>query len=141
MPSSLKIDPYDDNLHHNSRGSSLDKSESSAESNAALDRAGSVGSSAASSAGSSGNNINMKISDKVEEELSQLWDSGQEWILIFDNLLKHPGGKVGKGCKCDMCEMQKPNRCYNNEVSYESFKNSGNYQVLSVRFFQKIRIL
>ena len=133
MPSSLKIDPYDENLlHNNSRGSSLDKSESSAESNAALDRAGSVGSSAGSSAvssaGSSGNNINMKISDKVEEELSQLWDSGQEWILIFDNLLKHPGGKVGKGCKCDMCEMQKPNRCYNNEVPYESFKNSGNYQ-------------
>lgn len=47
------------------------------------------------------------ISDKVEEELSRLWDSGQEWILIFDNLLKHPGGKVSKGCKCDMCEMQK----------------------------------
>jgi hypothetical protein len=40
--------------------------------------------------------------------LSRLWDSGQEWILIFDNLLKHPGGKAGKGCKCDMCEMQKP---------------------------------
>ena len=52
-------------------------------------------------------NDNNKISDKVEEELSRLWDSGQEWILIFDNLLKHPGGKVSKGCKCDMCEMQK----------------------------------
>ena len=49
----------------------------------------------------------MGISDRVEEELSRLWDSGQEWILIFDNLLKHPGGKVSKGCKCDMCEMQK----------------------------------
>ena len=32
----------------------------------------------------------------------QLWDSGQEWILIFDNLLKHPRGQV-RGCKCDMC--------------------------------------
>ena len=49
----------------------------------------------------------MGISDRVEEELSRLWESGQEWILIFDNLLKHPGGKVSKGCKCDMCEMQK----------------------------------
>lgn len=49
----------------------------------------------------------MDLSDRVEEELSQLWDSGQEWILIFDNLLKHPGGKVSKGCKCDICQMQK----------------------------------
>ena len=49
----------------------------------------------------------MGISDRVEEELSRLWDSGQDWILIFDNLLKHPGGKASKGCKCDMCEMQK----------------------------------
>ena len=69
-------------------------------------------------------------SDKVEEELSQLWDSGQEWILIFDNLLKHPGGKVGKGCKCDMCEMQKGgptnngHGCYNNDSAFESLENS-----------------
>ena len=36
----------------------------------------------------------------------ELWDSGQEWILIFDNLLKHPRGKV-RGCRCDMCEVDK----------------------------------
>ena len=48
------------------------------------------------------------ISDRVEEELSRLWDSGQEWILIFDNLLKHPGGKASKGCKCDICQRTKP---------------------------------
>ena len=35
-----------------------------------------------------------------------LWDSGQEWILIFDNLLKHPRGR-GRGCKCDMCLLDK----------------------------------
>lgn len=35
-----------------------------------------------------------------------LWDSGQEWILIFDRLLKHPRGR-SRGCKCDMCEMDK----------------------------------
>ena len=115
MPSSiLKIDDKFDENNIDSRGSSLDKSESSA----------------TSSAKSSGNNINMKISDKVEEELSQLWDSGQEWILIFDNLLKHPGGKVGKGCKCDMCEMQKGgptnngHGCYNNDSAFESLENS-----------------
>ena len=56
---------------------------------------------------SSSDDPKMGISDRVEEELSRLWDSGQEWILIFDNLLKHPGGKVSKGCKCDMCQMQK----------------------------------
>ena len=131
MPSSsiaLKIDSTNDLEEHNatidnnSRGSSLDKSDQSSIS----------GNSGASSAKSSGNNINnMKItSDRVEEELSQLWDSGQEWILIFDNLLKHPGGKVGKGCKCDMCEMQKGgptnngHGCYNNDSAFESLENS-----------------
>ena len=82
----------------NSRGSSLEKS-----------------STHSSSGGTSSNGLHQQpqtqppggISDRVEEELSRLWDSGQEWILIFDNLLKHPGGKVSKGCKCDMCEMQK----------------------------------
>ena len=128
MPSSsiaLKIDStknleeHNATIDNNSRGSSLDKSDQSSISGA-------------SSAKSSGNNINnMKItSDKVEEELSQLWDSGQEWILIFDNLLKHPGGKVGKGCKCDMCEMQKGgptnngHGCYNNDSAFESLENS-----------------
>ena len=56
----------------------------------------------------------MGISDRVEEELSRLWDSGQDWILIFDNLLKHPGGKASKGCKCDMCEMQKCEKLQHN---------------------------
>ena len=124
MPSSiLKIDDKFDENNIDSRGSSLDKSESSA----------------TSSAKSSGNNINMKISDKVEEELSQLWDSGQEWILIFDNLLKHPGGKVGKGCKCDMCEMQKPNAggCYNNDSAFESLENSSGKYINTYIYFLK----
>jgi hypothetical protein len=43
---------------------------------------------------------------KVDKEIDKLWDDGQEWILIFDNLLKHPRGKT-KGCKCDMCLMEK----------------------------------
>ena len=58
--------------------------------------------------GDSGVNSSPGISDRVEEELSRLWDSGQEWILIFDNLLKHPGGKASKGCKCDICQRTKP---------------------------------
>ena len=129
--------PFDEN-NIDSRGSSLDKSsESSAGSSSSTS---SAGSSAKSSVGN--NNINMKISDKVEEELSQLWDSGQEWILIFDNLLKHPGGKVGKGCKCDMCEMQKgPNNghhgCYNNDSAFESLENSSGKYFFSPNSMEK----
>ena len=33
-----------------------------------------------------------------------LWDPGQEWIQIFDNLLKHPQG-VKRGCSCDICSL------------------------------------
>ena len=44
----------------------------------------------------------------VEAELSTLWGSGQEWILIFDKLLKHPNGKPKRGCRCDLCEADKP---------------------------------
>ena len=44
----------------------------------------------------------------VEAELSSLWGSGQEWILIFDKLLKHPNGKPKRGCRCDLCEADKP---------------------------------
>ena len=44
----------------------------------------------------------------VEAELSSLWGSGQEWILIFDKLLKHPNGKPKRGCRCDVCEADKP---------------------------------
>ena len=51
--------------------------------------------------------LSMTASNKIEAELSSLWDSGQEWILIFDNLLKHPMGKQVKGCKCDMCLAEK----------------------------------
>jgi len=36
----------------------------------------------------------------------ELWDPGQEWIQIFDNLLKHPQG-VKRGCSCDICSMAK----------------------------------
>ena len=32
----------------------------------------------------------------------------QDWILIFDNLLKHPSGKASRGCRCDMCLRLKP---------------------------------
>ena len=39
---------------------------------------------------------------------SDLWDEGQEWILIFDNLLKHPQGK-SRGCRCDIC-LPEPER-------------------------------
>ena len=35
-----------------------------------------------------------------------LWDPGQEWIQIFDNLLKHPQG-VKRGCPCDICLLAK----------------------------------
>lgn len=47
-----------------------------------------------------------------DEEIDNLWDSGQEWILIFDKLLKHPRGRT-KGCKCDMCLLEK-NQHYEN---------------------------
>ena len=72
----------------NSRGSSLDKSPASSLS----DLPPKVSSS----------------SSTVEAELQSLWGSDQEWILIFDKLLKHPNGKPKKGCKCDLCEAQKP---------------------------------
>ncbi len=72
------------------------------------DGSSSRGSSVEKSSSTTSNSNSNNISEKVEEELSRLWDSGQEWILIFDNLLKHPGGKVSKGCRCDMCEMKKP---------------------------------
>ena len=94
MPSSVSLGPNLGGLEYsqiepgNSRGSSLGSADSSLESNTPVQSNG--------------------ISDRVEEELSQLWDSGQEWILIFDNLLKHPGGKVSKGCKCDICQRSKP---------------------------------
>ena len=29
-------------------------------------------------------------SDEAKMSGDQLWDPGQEWIQIFDNLLKHP---------------------------------------------------
>ena len=101
MPSSVSLEPelrldleYERANSANSRGSSLDKSSSAS-------------SSGTNSLESRNISTTVGISDRVEEELSQLWDSGQEWILIFDNLLKHPGGKVSKGCKCDMCQIQK----------------------------------
>ena len=86
MPSS-ETPAYTTSSDGSSRGSSVEKSHNSS---------------------SNSNSNSTNISDKVEEELSKLWDSGQEWILIFDNLLKHPGGKVSKGCQCDMCEMNRP---------------------------------
>ena len=54
---------------------------------------------------------NIDCCPRVDRQASldldeDLWDSGQEWILIFDNLLKHPRGR-GRGCKCDMCLLDK----------------------------------
>ena len=46
-------------------------------------------------------------SNNHNEDDDDLWDSGQEWILIFDRLLKHPRGKASKGCRCDMCQIGK----------------------------------
>ena len=35
--------------------------------------------------------LDRNISDKnISVKMDQLWDPGQEWIQIFDNLLKHP---------------------------------------------------
>ena len=45
-------------------------------------------------------------SNAAAEDVDDLWDSGQEWILIFDRLLKHPRGRA-KGCRCDICLMDK----------------------------------
>ena len=51
--------------------------------------------------------FNKSVWRQVSIDLDEdLWDSGQEWILIFDNLLKHPRGR-GRGCKCDMCLLDK----------------------------------
>ena len=36
--------------------------------------------------------------------LDDLWGPGQEWIVIFDNLLKHPQG-IKRGCSCDICSL------------------------------------
>jgi len=41
------------------------------------------------------------VSAPLDEDL---WGEGQEWILIFDRLLKHPRGVRSKGCWCDLCE-------------------------------------
>ena len=101
MPSSVSLGPnlglnYAQIEPSNSRGSSLGSGDSSSlESRPEINPVQSSG-----------------ISDRVEEELSQLWDSGQEWILIFDNLLKHPGGKASKGCKCDICQRSKNDDTY-----------------------------
>ena len=46
-----------------------------------------------------------KVWGRMEE--GELWSPGQEWIQIFDKLLKHPGGKR-RGCKCDICILLRP---------------------------------
>ena len=45
---------------------------------------------------------NPDISSSVCED--DLWGPGQEWITIFDNLLKHPQG-IKRGCSCDICSL------------------------------------
>ena len=66
-----------------------------------------------------------KFSLDLDEDL---WDSGQEWILIFDNLLKHPGGK-SRGCKCDMCVLEKSpgSLCSLHNDSGSSFLGGGGH--------------
>lgn len=118
MPSSVSLGPnlglnYAQIEPSNSRGSSLGSGDSSSlESRPEINPVQSSG-----------------ISDRVEEELSQLWDSGQEWILIFDNLLKHPGGKASKGCKCDICQRSK------NDDTYSKSQN------IFYSFIQKIFLI
>ena len=46
------------------------------------------------------------MSHSVQENTSDLWDPSQEWIQIFDKLMKHPGG-AKKGCSCDICQARK----------------------------------
>ncbi len=55
---------------------------------------------------SSASLVDQSSSSTASSPLESLWDSGQEWILIFDNLLKHPGGRP-KGCRCDICLLDK----------------------------------
>jgi hypothetical protein len=47
----------------------------------------------------------MWLNSRPEPELPppphQLWDDDDRWILMFDNVLKHPGGKT-RGCRCDV---------------------------------------
>lgn len=31
----------------------------------------------------------------------ELWGTDLMWILYYDNVMKHPGGRV-KGCRCDV---------------------------------------
>eukprot|EP00096_Caligus_rogercresseyi_P004598 TRINITY_DN1894_c0_g1_i8.p1 TRINITY_DN1894_c0_g1~~TRINITY_DN1894_c0_g1_i8.p1 ORF type:complete len:1296 (-),score=334.58 TRINITY_DN1894_c0_g1_i8:1093-4980(-) len=51
---------------------------------------------------------NNNNEDASSSSSPPLWDSGQEWILIFDRLLKHPGGaSPSKGCKCDLCLLNR----------------------------------
>ena len=54
---------------------------------------------------------------------SDLWDPGQEWILIFDSLLKHPQG-VKKGCQCDICGLNK-GICSQRRASSGGIKDHG----------------
>ena len=35
-----------------------------------------------------------------------IWEPEQEWIQIFDSLLKHPQG-IKKGCSCDICDFER----------------------------------
>jgi len=39
--------------------------------------------------------------------MSVVWDPGQDWIQIFDRLLKHPQGPT-RGCRCDICTQGTP---------------------------------
>jgi hypothetical protein len=46
--------------------------------------------------------VNPDSSSSVFQD--DLWSPGQEWIMIFDNLLKHPQG-IKRGCSCDICSL------------------------------------
>ena len=74
----------------------------------------------------------------------ELWDPGQEWIQIFDNLLKHPQG-VKRGCSCDICCLGKspaspacplsPRLSLHTDLSRTSRRRSKGYDNISGELF------
>lgn len=49
----------------------------------------------------------------------QLWDEASKWILQWDNIIKHPGGRAS-GCHCD---IHKPSWCNNSGIFENLSKN------------------
>ena len=83
----------------------------------------------------SSNSTTSSSSPKVTKtdpllDVDDLWDEGQEWILIFDNLLKHPRGKA-KGCHCDMCDFDKNEAEFRRRKSFRGFCHGKKFVVAS----------